>query len=246
MGTFGQQSAGMGGFTSPNTASAFGARGVSGGLTLGGFGGKTSPTTFGGLGGTTGGLGSLGGGGGFGVAGQQQLGFGAKPSGTTSPFGGGGGFGVQPAGGGIFGAPSTGFGAPAATTAFGAPQQQQQQQQQAGGIFGGGGAQTAFGGGMGGGMGGLGGVFGQQQQLTAAGTGNPPFQPFKVEEQVLDRNRNPKIEQHYIQAITAMKPYETKSFEELRIEDYRRNNKHGESFIHQKKESTTYTMKSSY
>ena len=50
-----------------------------------------------------------------------------------------------------------------------------------------------------------------------------------MEEQVLDRYKNTKIEQHFIQAITALKPYETKSFEELRIEDYRKNNRHGNS-----------------
>ena len=221
--------------SSPTTPSALvGTREVSGGLSLGGgFGGKTSPAAFGGGGSTstTGGFAIFGG---VGGGGQPQVGFDGKPFGTSasSPFGNTSGFGVQPVGtgGGIFGEPSTGFGSPTSIAAFGTPPPQPQPPAPSsvgGGIFGGGTPTLPAFGLASGGISVSTGAFGQQP-TTMTGTGNPPFQPFKVEEQVLDRYKNTKIENHYMQSITAMNQYQAKSFEDLRFEDYQKNNKHGE------------------
>lgn len=70
-----------------------------------------------------------------------------------------------------------------------------------------------------------GGLFGSSSTSTSAfgqsssnGTGNPPYQKTVV------NDNNGTL--HY-QAITAMPAYESKSFEELRSEDYGRGNKGG-------------------
>ena len=60
------------------------------------------------------------------------------------------------------------------------------------------------------------------------GTGHIPFSPVCIEEQVLDRHRNPKIEQHYLQSISALPTFANKSFEELRMEDYSKDNRNGQ------------------
>ena len=63
------------------------------------------------------------------------------------------------------------------------------------------------------------------QSAASLGTGNPPFRPERVEEQVLDRFKNPKIEHVFLHAITADPSYASKSFEELHMEDYTKGNR---------------------
>ncbi len=223
--------------------------------TLGGGGlGRTSPQqpafgqskpAGGAFGGATSGFGSSpGAGGGFGQAstggfgGGNGGGFGSGA--TAAPASGG--FGA-PSAGGSFGQPagnlnaggfgnqgtSSPFGTnPAQTGAFGAQAQQQTAfgtTQPAGGGFGttssgfgssggGFGASTTPGGF--GQMGALGGMGGGAQ----SGSGNPPFKATVTEEKA-----NGTTTRLNIQAITAMEEYSSKSFEELRMEDYKKPNK---------------------
>ncbi|KAG7354391.1 nucleoporin autopeptidase [Nitzschia inconspicua] len=170
--------------------------------------------------------------------------FGSTPAPASGGFGGGGGFGSAPApatGGfgsttGGFGSSSGGFGSTANTTpafgsstttsTFGAPPAP------SGGLFGasapttstgfgstGFGSSTttsAFGapapspGAFGAPVGGMAGATG------TGGTKVTPFQPTQ---------RQDGTSQISLQSITAMQPYENKSFEELRFEDYSQGNK---------------------
>eukprot|EP01041_Mallomonas_annulata_P003522 gene3522-7007_t len=140
-------------------------------------------------------------------------------------------------GGGLLGSTTSGFSfgsqtAPTASTGFGTTsafggggafgQPQAQQSTAFGGMTGGFGSSSApvFGGGIGGGA---------MTTPAQPGTGNPPFKPVETEEQVgptATNNRATKNTNHF-QAITSMSQYATKSFEELRFEDYQRGNKTG-------------------
>ena len=62
------------------------------------------------------------------------------------------------------------------------------------------------------------------QASTTTGTGSPPFAPTQVYENTVQDGRTTKVTNH-INVISAMPAYENKSFEELRMEDYQRNNK---------------------
>ena len=224
-GAFGQK---IGGTTSPttnlgfggNTGSSFGASNTfgstnrntspsfGGGLNTGAFGSvqNTSNTGFGGLGQSQP---QNSGFGGFGV--QQQMNTGVfGQSATTNAFGSNVG-----SSGSVFGAQNTGntgglaFGSTGGvatgggfgTNTFGAPQQN---------------TGLSFGSplGVAGGMGG------------ETGTGNPPFQATVHKETPPDG----KGAKHFnIQVITAQKQYENKSLEELRFEDYKKNNRNGQN-----------------
>ena len=76
---------------------------------------------------------------------------------------------------------------------------------------------AAFGGG-----GGFGSGIGLGQSTN--GTGNPAFVPPQVTETLSVNGRQQKLT-NYIEVITAMPQYENKTLEELRLEDYSRNNK---------------------
>ena len=228
-GAFGQK---VGGTTSPTTNLGFG--GNTGGSTFGAsnaFGStnrNTSPSFGGGL--ATGafgtvqntgniGFGGLGqsqpqntGFGGFAVQQQQQTNTGVfGQSAATGAFGSAsvGAFGAQNTGntGGLaFG--STGGVATGGfgSSAFGAPQQQN-----TGLTFG---SPLGVAGGVGG----------------ETGTGNPPFQATVHKENPPDGKG---VKHFNIQVITAQKQYENKSLEELRFEDYKRNNRNGQNIAPQ-------------
>ena len=145
----------------------------------------------------------------------------APTFGAPAPAAGGFSFGAAtaaPAGGGFFGGaaagqkPATGlFGAPAAaptafgqttTSPFGATQQKSSP-------FGA--APTAFGQ--------TGGAFGAAAQAQP-GTGQPPYQPHRDQEQ----NTSGKRMEMVYHCITTNPAYRAKSFEELRLEDYKQGN----------------------
>lgn len=217
----------------------------------GGFGAKPAfgSTPFGSTNTTTGGLGMSSGFGvpsattpfgaastGFGAPSAPSFGFGssAAPSQGGTLFGvaapsaasgsmafSAGSFGASnPLGQttGMFGAPtaqpSSAFGAPAVTSGgmFG---QAQTHQPAAAPAFGGGSTFGGFGqqpsGIMGGGAG------------AAGGTGNPPYKASQITDTI--KGTAMQLNLH---AITAMPHYANKSFEELRLEDYRRGNKTGQ------------------
>eukprot|EP00981_Chlorochromonas_danica_P006297 scaffold1355_cov154-Ochromonas_danica.AAC.15 len=143
----------------------------------------------------------------------------AMNMGASTPFGGGGNlFGATSAATPFGGAASQ----PTTTGAFGGSQPFGQlqnnstsnafglSQPSAGGMFGAAPASnTGFG------------AFGQSGALSAAGgTGNPPFKPTQITDTVKGVSSS-----FNLQVITGMQPYSAKSFEELRVEDYRRGNK---------------------
>ncbi|KAF2165355.1 hypothetical protein M409DRAFT_24204 [Zasmidium cellare ATCC 36951] len=203
---------GGGGFGSTNTSSPFGTKPSGFGTpaaTSGGnlFGGNTS---------TSGGFGSGGG-------------FGANNTNTASS-----GFGASNTGGGIFGANK-----PAASTGFGSTN--------TGSIFGGGGASTTGGGfgstnnnTTGGGMfgsnsnntstgfgatntntsGGFGGFGSSTPAASNNGTAGPPFQATTEKDGTSNQTSS-------YQSITMQQPYQGKSFEELRVEDYMQGRRYG-------------------
>ena len=58
----------------------------------------------------------------------------------------------------------------------------------------------------------------------STGTGNPPYNTTPTVESLVQDGRTTKVT-HQLTCITAMPQYEGKSQEELRLEDYQRNNK---------------------
>ncbi|CAK4021833.1 nucleoporin sonb like [Lecanosticta acicola] len=202
-----------GGFGANNTSSPF-ARPASTG-----FGNTTAATTSGGglFGANTSTSGGFGGGG-FGNSNQTSTGFGAQ----------------QNTGGSLFGQSKP------ATTGFGSTT--------TGSIFGGGGGSSNTGGGFGGsnttsgnpfasntgstgfgasntntnastgGFGGFGGA--NTAATTNNGTASVPFQPFNEKDQTSNQTS-------LYQSLTFQQPYQNKSFEELRVEDYLQGRRYG-------------------
>ncbi|KAF2213907.1 hypothetical protein CERZMDRAFT_110901 [Cercospora zeae-maydis SCOH1-5] len=232
------QTTSSGGLFGANTATAggFGSGG-------GGFGGtNTNNTSGGGLFGantsTGGGFGS--GGSGFGATNTASTGFGAnntsgggkdtmklKPSqgsqssshlGATKTNGVAGLFGAnKPAGGfgstntgSIFGgntnATSTGFGAANNTTS----------------AFGGGASGSGGFGATNNSTGGFGGFGASNTAQTNNGTAGTPFQAFQEKDTATSQTS-------HFQSITFQQPYQSKSFEELRVEDYLQGRRYGNS-----------------
>ncbi|USW52842.1 Putative nuclear protein [Septoria linicola] len=197
----------------------------------GGFGANNATTTFGAKPATTG----------FGSTNTTSGGMFGGGASTTSGFGGSGtGFGASNTGGTTFGAGNTGggglFGAnKPATGGFGSTN--------SGSLFGGGATNTntgfgatnntstsAFGGGAttgsgfgasntnntSGGFGGFGGNTAQTNNGTAA----VPFQAFQEKDGATNQTS-------HFQSITFQQPYQSKSFEELRVEDYLQGRRQG-------------------
>ena len=195
----------FGGFPPQQQTSAFGsttAPAFGSPQTPGGFGqtsafGAPAKTPFGAPAPAPGGLfGSPATPGGFG---QTTSAFGST---TTSAFGA-----TQPSNAtGLFGAPAaapTAFGQ-TTTSPFGATQQKTSPFGQTTGAFG----QTT------------GGAFGAAAQAQP-GTGQPPYQPHRDQEQ----NTSGKRMEMVYHCITTNPAYRAKSFEELRLEDYKQGNK---------------------
>eukprot|EP00597_Dinobryon_sp_UTEXLB2267_P005506 CAMPEP_0170074406 /NCGR_PEP_ID=MMETSP0019_2-20121128/11702_1 /TAXON_ID=98059 /ORGANISM="Dinobryon sp., Strain UTEXLB2267" /LENGTH=475 /DNA_ID=CAMNT_0010284661 /DNA_START=1 /DNA_END=1428 /DNA_ORIENTATION=+ len=70
----------------------------------------------------------------------------------------------------------------------------------------------------------------QTQQQQATGTGNPPFAPVQIPENVTNGTQRTMINVN-IQTITAMQEYNNKCVEELRLEDYKRGNNRGSTAL---------------
>ncbi|EME45774.1 hypothetical protein DOTSEDRAFT_71457 [Dothistroma septosporum NZE10] len=196
-----------------NTTSGFGGGFGAKPTTTGGFGGTaattSAPSLFGGNTSTTGGF---GGGGGFGTNNTASTGFGSNNTNTGGLFGQNKpattGFGGATTGGSLFGGGGTtgGFGANNTTqnNAFGSTSN-----------TGGFGANNTTN------TGGFGGGFGASTTATNnQGSAAVPFQAFTEKDAASNQTS------HY-QSITMMQPYQGKSFEELRVEDYAQGRRFG-------------------
>ncbi|KAM3416458.1 hypothetical protein BST61_g8053 [Cercospora zeina] len=227
-----------------NTSSTFGSGGGFGSTNTGGFG-STQTTSSGGLFGantaTAGGFGS--GGGGFGSTNTNNTSGGGLFGGNTSTgggFGSGGsgfgststastGFGANTtSGGGLFGAnkPAGGFGSSntgsifggntnTASTGFGANNNTTS-------AFGGGASGSGGFGATNNSTGGFGGFGAGNTAQTNNGTAGTPFQAFQEKDTATSQTS-------HFQSITFQQPYQSKSFEELRVEDYLQGRRYGNS-----------------
>ncbi|CAK1364592.1 unnamed protein product [Cercospora beticola] len=227
-----------------NTSSTFGGGGGFGSTNTGGFG-STQTTSSGGLfGANTATAGGFGSGGGFGSTNTNTSGgglFGNNTS-TGGGFGSGGtgfgatntastGFGANnSSGGGLFGAnkPAGGFGSTntgsifggnnnTASTGFGANNNNTTS------AFGGAASGSGGFGATNNSTGGFGG-FGASTTTaqTNNGTAGTPFQAFQEKDTATSQTS-------HFQSITFQQPYQNKSFEELRVEDYLQGRRYGNS-----------------